>query len=131
MNRVVQNQNIRFYDRYWSPEILYIRNNSWFLSKNKVYLGFLDWNKIYDSLWNHCWWIENWVIRDLNWYSVAFMKWAKDPISPIFPIPRLAPLIWVIPIPPIKPLRKLPKFKPIKRFWRSLLSPLTLFTNGR
>jgi hypothetical protein len=123
------NVNIRFYDRYWSAEILYISNNGRFISKQRVYLWFLENWKIYNRKWRQCWWLSNWVIRDKQWYTVAFKKWANDWISPLFPIPWLPPYIWYIPIAPQKPIKYPWVQYPFKRYGWSTLSPLTIFEN--
>lgn len=128
-NAISSPQKIRFHDRYWSPELLLLSNNEWFLDKSWKYIWFKYENKIYNLRWKHCWWLENWVIRDLQWYSVAFRKWANDGVSPLFPMPWLPPQIWFIRLAPLKPQRMAQKQKPLKRFWWSSLSPLTLFNH--
>ena len=124
-----KSNRIRFYDRYWSAEILFLTDNNRFIDKQLNYIWFYEDGKIYNRSWKFCWWLENWVMRDGQWYTVAFENGANDWISPLFPIPWIPPHIWFIPMAPQKPIKH-PWFQlKFRKYGWSALSPLTVFKN--
>lgn len=105
-----------FYDRFGSPEILFIENTQLFINKNGKNLGFVKNNVVYNYKGIHRGWLENGIIRDLNGFCLGFSRGYTDSPSPITPIPQIPPIKPIPQIPTTKPIPQIPRLKPIKKF---------------
>lgn len=104
-----------FYNRFWRPILRQL--NDWRLVWfNWFNYLFIVQNAVYNYNWEHVWWIEWGLIRDLFWHVYAFWENVTDYPKPFLPFKQFKPFPLFVQFEPIRPVLWPKNIKPLKNF---------------